>query len=293
MTDMQDDSIDKITDISETLLIPLYARAMETKSENPIIIDKKAVEITQELNKIFEKSDSTLHQNLARGKARRKMGKKLNVTLALRTKKFDKYCLDFLSKNPDGIIVELGCGLSTRFLRIDNGKLQWYDLDFPEVIEIRKKFFKETNRYHFIPSSVLNWEWMEQLKNQNKEFLFIAEGLFMYLHEDEVKSLLLKLQKIFPGCELACEVANVFVIKFLKRKIWRRKFQRDFHLGKDATFNFGIKDSNEFERWNKGIIFLDDWTYFNDKEKKLGWINLMGRFEKFKKTQWIVHYKLK
>ena len=133
---MDNNSINKITDISETLLIPLYARALETKSEKPIITDIKAVEITQELNKIFEKSESTLHQTLARGKVRRKLGEKLNVTLSLRTRKFDKYCFDFLSKNPDGIIVELGCGLSTRFPRVDNKKLEWYDLDFPEVIDI-------------------------------------------------------------------------------------------------------------------------------------------------------------
>ena len=78
----------------------------------------------------------------------------------------------------------------------------------------------------------------------------------------------------------------------LKRKIWKKKFQRDFHLGNDATFNFGINDSKDLENWNKNITFLDDWTYFDDKEKKLGWMNIFGRSKKFSKTQWIVHYKL-
>lgn len=62
--------------------------------------------------------------------------------------------------------------------------------------------------------------------------------------------------------ELACEIVNTFIVNMLKRKMWRKKFQRDFHLGKDATFNFGIKESNEFEQWSKGIHFLDDWTFF-------------------------------
>jgi len=290
---MGEDSINKITDISETLLIPLYARAMETQSENPIITDKKAVEITRELNQIFEKSDSSLHQTLSKGKLRRKLGKKLNATLSLRTRKFDRYCTSFLKKNPDGIIVELGCGLSTRFPRIDNGKLEWFDLDFPEVIEIRRQFFKASDRYHFIPSSVLDYKWMEQLKNKNKQILFIAEGLLMYLHEGEVKNLILILQKTFPGCELACEVANTFVVKMLKRKLWKKKFQRDFHLGKEASFYFGISDSRDLEKWNQGIAFLDDWTYFDDKEKKLGWINIFARSKKLSKTQWIIHYQLK
>ena len=91
--------------------------------------------------------------------------------------------------------------------------LIWYDLDFPEVIDIKKHFFKETDRYHFISSSVLDFEWMEKIKPFNKNILFIAEGLLMYLHEEEVKDLVLKLQKTFPGCQLACEVVNSFVVR--------------------------------------------------------------------------------
>lgn len=289
---MDEHLINKITDISETLLIPLYSRAAESQTENPILIDTKAIDITKEMNNIFKNSDSRLHQALAKGEVRGKLGKKLNVTLCLRTRKFDEYCHSFLEKYPGGTIVELGCGLSTRFSRIDNKKLTWFDLDFPEVIDIRKVFFKESDRYHFIASSVLDFKWMEHVSNKNKKVLFLAEGLLMYLHENEVKDLILKLQKTFPGCELVCEVANTFVIKMLKRKIWKKKFQRDFHLGKDALFYFGISDSSDFEKWSPGITFLDDWTYFDDKEKKLGWINILGRSKKLSKTQWIVHYLL-
>jgi len=290
---MDKELINKITDISETLLIPLYCRAAETQSDTPLLIDKKAVEITKELNKILITSESELHQTLAAGKVRRRLGKKLNVTLSLRTRKFDRYCSSFLKKNPEGVIVELGCGLSTRFPRIDNGRLIWYDLDFPEVIAIRKHFFKETDRYHFIASSVLDFNWMDIINKDHKNILFIAECLFMYLQEDEIKNLVLTLQEKFPGCELACEVVNTYLVNVLKRKIWRKKFQRDFHLGKDASFYFGIRESNDLETWHEGITFLDDWTYFDDKEKKLGWMNLFAKSKKLSKTQWIVHYQLK
>jgi len=284
--------IKKITDISETLLIPLYSRAFESQTEHPILIDKKAIEITQQLNTVFAQSDSKLHQNLRKGHVRKRLGKKLAVTLSMRTRKFDRYCSDFLKKYPEGTIVELGCGLSTRFFRIDNKKLTWYDLDFPEVIDIRTQFFKETNRYHFIRSSVLDFNWMHHIKNQNTPVLFIAEGLLMYLYKDDVNNLILTLQKNFPGCELACEVANSYIVKILKRKFWKKKFQKDLHLGKDATFHFGISDGKEFETLHEGIKFLDEWTYFDEKEKKLGWMNFFGRFEKMKKAQWIIHYRL-
>jgi len=290
---MDEKSLKKMTDISETLLIPLYARATESQTEHPILIDTKAVEITKELNKIFKTSDSLLYQNLSKGKIRRRLGKKLNVILTLRTRKFDRYCTSFLQKNPNGIIVELGCGLSTRFQRIDNGTVTWYDLDFPEVIDIKRQFFKETERYHFIESSVSDFNWMKKIQQDNKNILFLAEGLFMYLHEDDVKNLVINLQKTFSGCELACDVVHTFIVKILKRKIWRKKFQRDYHLGKEASFYFGISDSRDLEQWNQGILFLDDWTHFDEKEKKLGWINILARTKKLRKTQWIIHYKLK
>lgn len=283
-------SINTITDISETLLIPLYARAQETLSKNSIINDQKAVEITEKLNKIFATSKSPLHQRLVKGKIRRTANKKLTAFLSLRTKKFDKYCLDFLKHNPNRTIVELGCGLSSRFSRIDNGTVVWYDLDLPEVIEIRKQFFQETTRNQMIASSVLDYRWMDKLPTNN--MLFIAEGLFMYLHEEEVKSLVLEMQKKFPRCELVCEVDNTFVINTLKKKRWKKKFQRDHHLGPEVTLHFGIQDGKELESWGQDITFLDEWTVFDDHEKKLGWMNLFSFSKRLRKAQWIVHYQL-
>jgi methyltransferase (TIGR00027 family) len=280
-----------ITDISETLLIPLYARALETQSKNPLINDKKAVEITEQLNKTFATSNSRLHQRLAKGKIRRTANKKLTAFLALRTRKFDRYCQEFLNHAPNGIIVELGCGLSSRFSRIDNNTVEWYDLDLPEVIAIRKQFSQETQRNHMIAASVLNTQWMKQLPTK-KNILFIAEGLLMYLHEDDVKSLVLKLQQQFPGCELVCEVENTFVVNVLKKERWKKKFQQDYHLGPDVTICFGIQNGKDLESWGQGIQFLDEWTIFDDHEKKLGWTNLFSFSKRLRKAQWIVHYQL-
>jgi methyltransferase (TIGR00027 family) len=281
-----------LTDISETLLIPLYSRARETQSKNPIINDCKAVEITEKLNTMFASSASPLHQRLAKGKVRRIANKKLIAFLAIRSRRFDRYCDDFLTHNPNGIIVELGCGLSSRFSRIDNGAVEWYDLDLPEVITLRKQFFQETERNRMIALSVLDFRWMERLEATRKKVLFIAEGLLMYLHEDEVRSLVLMLQQQFPGCDLVCEVENTFVINALQKERWKRKFQRDHHLGPDATMYFGIGDGKDLESWGHGIQFLDEWTIFDDHEKKLGWMNLFTFSKRLRKAQWIVHYQL-
>jgi O-methyltransferase involved in polyketide biosynthesis len=290
--EMAETQMNTLTDISETLLIPLYCRAIETRSKNPLLNDRKAVEITDALNTTFASSVSPLHQRLSKGKVRRIANKKLIAFLAIRSRRFDRYCQDFLIRHPDGVIVELGCGLSSRFSRIDTGSVEWYDLDLPDVIQLRKQFFQETERNHMIASSVLDFAWMEQSGATQKKILFLAEGLLMYLHEKEVRSLVLRLQQRFPGCELVCEVENTFVINALQKERWKRKFQKDHHLGPDATMYFGIRDGKDLESWGPGIRFLDEWTIFEDHEKKLGWMNLFAFSKRLRFAQWIVHYQL-
>jgi methyltransferase (TIGR00027 family) len=286
------DQMDIINDISETLLIPLYARALETQSRDPLITDTIAVAITKQLNPVFARSNSPLHRMLAKGKIRRTNSQKLSVFLSVRSRCFDRYCQEFLHRFPQGIIVELGCGLSSRFSRIDNGKVMWYDLDLPEVIAMRKRFFQETDRCKMIASSVLDFHWMDTLPDPASHVLFIAEGLLMYLRETEVKSLVLELQKKYPNCELVCEVQNTFVINALKKERWKRKFQKDHHLGSEATMHFGISDGTVLESWGNGIRFLDEWTIFDDHEKKMGWMNLFSFSKRLRKAQWVVHYRL-
>jgi methyltransferase (TIGR00027 family) len=274
---------ERISDVSETLLIPLFCRAIETESKEPIVSDPKSVEIVRQL--VYNR-DAMIARLPKRNRNH------LITIIALRTKRFDDYVLEFLSRHPDGIVVNIGCGLDTRFTRIDNGSVEWYDLDLPDVIEIRQRFFRESDRYHFISSSALTFPWMESLSGRNKPFLFLAEGVFEYLQEEEVKSLVLHLRAAFPGAELVCEVVSRRIAKMMQSRFWKRRLQAKARFGSDAVFNWGIKASDELEGWHSGIEFLDEFFYLNPQEKRLGWYRWLGVFDSLKKGQWIVHYKL-
>jgi len=277
-----------IGDVAATSFVTLYCHAIESQSRDPILNDPKAVEITHELNKKFFNSNNKLERDFAEGK----LDKQLVVHVAIRAKQYDKYVGKFLESSPEGVVINIGCGLDSRFLRVDNGKVIFYDLDLPEVIEIKRQFFNENKSYHFIASSVLNYDWMSVVSKHKGPFLVIAEGVFMYLHKEDVKSLVLKLQSEFPGSELVCEVVNSLWLKKPLKRMVNYKMQHRGHLGKDATYNFGVRDSKEMEGWNAGIQFLDDWSYFDSEEKKLGWLKMFRNIELFRKTQWTVHYKL-
>ncbi len=277
-----------IGDVASTSFITLYCHALETLSGNPVLSDPKSVEIMTELNKMLSRSDNALDRTLVAGT----LDRMLVVHIAIRAKKYDDYARDFLKRSPDGVIVNIGCGLDSRFLRVDNGKVIFYDLDLPEIIRIKKDFFEETERYHLIASSVLDFDWMTVIRQHSGPFLFMAEGVFMYLEGRDVRSLVLELQETFPGSELVCEVVNSFWLRPPLKKVLDSKLQRQVHLGKDATFRSGISDGREMEQWHSGIQFLDEWSYFDSDEKKLGWFRLLRHIGLIRKTQWTVHYRL-
>ena len=157
-------STEGLKNVAETLLYPLIARSVETKKENGVIKDPKSIEIIEALD--YDVKNTKLFPISQLG-------------TCLRTIIFDEAVLDFIGKNPDSVIVNLGCGLDTRFSRVDNRQMLWFDLDLPETIAVRKKFFSETSRLKFISGSALDPSWTKEIP-KDKNLLIIMEGLSFY-----------------------------------------------------------------------------------------------------------------
>jgi methyltransferase (TIGR00027 family) len=282
-------SSDSLPDVAETGMLTFYCHAIESQNSNPILLDAKAVEISRQLNPVFAASSSRVLRNLSRGK----ISPALVVHVNLRAKKYDEVARSFFIEHPHGILVNIGCGMDSRFQRIDNGKMICFDLDLPEMIEFKKQFYQETERYHFIAASVFDYSWMDQVAKMGRQpVLFMAEGVFMYLDGKKVKNLILELQRRFPGSELVCEV----VTAFFTRKPWNRmvalKLNQQMGVGGEAAFNFGVKNSHELETWHPGIEYLDDWSYFETRHPRLGWVGILGKVKFMRNVQYTVHYIL-
>jgi O-methyltransferase involved in polyketide biosynthesis len=183
--------------VSITLFIPLCPKAMETNKLDPIVIDKKAVEIINQIDMDYKVY----------------IQKRTYHSVIVRTYVIDKGVNAFLTSNPEGTVINLGCGLDTRISRLDNGKLHWFDVDLPDVIEFRRKFFTESDRVKFISKSVLDFSWIEDIKPQvTDKVLIIAEGLLCYFTEDEVKLTLKQLIDRFPKAEMFVTIVHKFLI---------------------------------------------------------------------------------
>jgi O-methyltransferase involved in polyketide biosynthesis len=211
----------------------------------------------------------------------------------LRASKYDQYAREFIARNPGGTVVNLGCGMDTRFHRIDDGELRLFDLDLPEVIRLKRRILTENDRYRMIAASVFDPGWMDVVDAvASQPPLFLAEGLLMYLDPEKVKALVLELQARFPGAELVCELANKKWIEGWRGKISAGKMQRQLKMGAGIHFTFGVDTPDELASWNPGIEFIEQWSYFDSNHPKLGWLRLFGKLELFRGVQYTVRYRL-
>ncbi|MCC6612626.1 MAG: class I SAM-dependent methyltransferase [Anaerolineae bacterium] len=260
-----------LTEAQETLLIPLYSKAKETA----IFTDEKAQDILKRVDYDF----SRLH-----------VPRKTMITLCLRASKLDSYAREFVAHYPDGVVIHVGCGLDSRCLRVPHPGADWYDLDVPSVIDLRRKFYPESPTYHLIASSVTDLAWIDSVSAEGRPVLVIAEGLLMYLAEEDVKALFLKLKAAFPGCRLACDVYSMLTAQRAKDHPSLKKT--------GAVIQWGIDDAHDVERWAPEIRLVEEWYFAQAPEVarlglgyRLGF-QLAGLFAMANKAHRIVYYNL-
>jgi methyltransferase (TIGR00027 family) len=277
-----------LSGVEETALLTLYARAIESQSEDPILKDSKTVALVAQLDPLLEKQDSRMADRLKK----RAIDPRLTVHMQLRAKKYDDYALDFLDRHPAAVIINIGCGLDTRFFRIDNGQVHFFDLDLPDMIKLKRQLLNENERYQMIGQSVLDYGWMDSIARLDQPTLILAEGVLMYLSESKVKELVLTLQKQFPGAELVCELTNRTWVEGFWGKMASLKMKRRFNMRSDAGFSFGVSQANDFEAWGEGIEFLEKWFYMDDDHPKIGSMRIFRHWKLFNEAQFTAYYRL-
>jgi methyltransferase (TIGR00027 family) len=274
--------------VEETALLTLYAKAIESRSDNPILKDEKAEELADRLDPLVKQRTG----KMARQLYERSVDPRLIIHISLRSKKYDDYTRNFIEKNPDGVVVNIGCGMDARFFRVDNGRVRFFDLDLPEMIKFKTQLIDQNDRYRMISRSVLDFSWMDQVEEIKKPVLFLAEGVFMYLPEDQVKKLVLEMQRRFPESELVCELTNRTWVEGFWGKIAAIKMKQRVKMGGDAGFQFGVSDAQELETWHEGIEFLENWFYMDSNHPKLGWMRIFRNWKIIRNAQFTAHYYL-
>lgn len=234
-------------DVQETLLIPLYYRANETRANHPLFFDHKAVEIVSSLAYDFSGFDSAWA---------------LRNDVVVRTVIFDDLVSDFIKRNPAGRIINLGCGLDARFSRLDNGSVRWYDLDMPDSIRLRKRFMSQSDRNRFIDKSMFDVSWMDEV-GEPAATMVVAEGLFIYFDESLIRELFANLHNRFPNCEVVFQSVSPGIVgKKSSVPILRRT---------RAELKWGIVSGRELRDWNPKYQFIGEWSLVDRFPNRWRW----------------------
>jgi len=267
----------KLTDVSETAILTLRCHVMESQKNKPIINDPMAKYCLDKLVSLASEDEKALFN--------RKVLSALTNHIALRARKYDSIINDFISKNPSSTVVNLGCGFDTRYWRIDNKKCEYIELDLPEIVEIKKEILKDRLSYELIGCSVLDTSWIDRVTSKgNRNFLLIAEGLFMYLPKADVINLFKTFSERFYHSQIVLEVVTEKYTRGIWKKIVEIKFKQEFGSNAGSSYNFGVKNAFELESYGNGIKVMNEWSYFEDPDMRPRIYKYLG----FSRTQWTV-----
>jgi O-methyltransferase involved in polyketide biosynthesis len=225
MGQMEDKHQARLGAVQETLFITLAARARETQRKHPVLRDPKAVELLRSID-----YDAAKYGRGAGG-----------FITVLRTAIIDFWVREFLAAHPAATVAELGTGLNTRFERVENGQVHWFDLDLPDTIELRRNFFADTGRRRMVAASVLDDDWLPAVGQSQGPYFFVAEGVLVYLPQDQVMAALARIAARFPGALIALDT--------YPRQTFDQQHKLAARKGMDARWAWACDDPRSLERF--------------------------------------------
>lgn len=240
---------------SQTLLIPLIIRATEGSHPRSLFRDKAAEDVVSRLP--AEAFHFSLHPFMRAG-------------TAVRVRYFDDLTKEMLEKTERPVIVQLGCGLDTRFSRTDSGKGVQINIDLPEVIALRREILpRESGRDLNWPGDLLERDWMDRLEREyaGHRFLFILEGVLMYFTEKDARALLSDIADRFPGSHIAFDTAGSRAARVINKKSAVKELK--------AALTWTYDDDGSLDAWHPGLRRLERACYFNRFKTRWGILWLM------------------
>ncbi len=180
------------------MLATLYAKALDADLPDPILGDRYAKDIVERIDYDWAKTAITARNS---------------PSVTTRTAHLDTWAREFLAAHSSAVVLHVGCGLDTRYFRLQPGPhVDWYDVDHPEVATLCTQLFPVADHHRVVAASVTDPAWLAEIPN-DRPALMIAEGLTMYLSEQDGVALLRRVVDRFPRGELQFDAFNRLGIK--------------------------------------------------------------------------------
>ncbi len=224
-----------LTKERETYLPTLYGKALDAHVKAPILGDTFADEVVRKIDFDFKKL---------------KVAKGGEVTLPMRAKQLDGWTREFLAAHPVATVLNLGCGLDSRVFRIDPpATVRWYDIDLPDVIELRKRLYPERfGDYTLVSTSVTELGWLDGIP-EDRPVIVVAEGLVQYLTEDGAATLFNRITEKFPSGQIIFDAYSRLMTGFINLMVKTTSlFSKPTAAGAEVHLPWGVDDPHIFEQ---------------------------------------------
>lgn len=189
-----------MNNVNKTLYIPLYGKAYVSR-KGIILRDPKAEEIW------------AAEGFALKGKSRSKW---LAYYMGIRSAVFDRWLKRQMDLDPTAVILHIGCGMDSRIYRVGTNGHLWFDVDFPDVIAERRRYYEESGQYRMLCGDVRNHDWLEPLPKGNA--IVVMEGVSMYLRPEELRETLGQICTHFEKVSLLMDCYTGFAAKASKVK---------------------------------------------------------------------------
>lgn len=201
---MQDKVKVELSGISATMLGCLRGRADLSKENSSLFYDAKAVELVEKIDYDSLTTDVPLLNILYNIFSKRDLLPGFDL-FTLRARQFDEKVKAYITEHPRASVVNIGAGLDTTFYRVDNELIHWYDLDVPAVIDVRRQLLPEPDRVTYIPKSLLDPSWCEDIKYTQNGVFMIAGGVLQFFDATQVQQIFAMLADNFPSGEIVLD----------------------------------------------------------------------------------------
>lgn len=231
------------TPAQESLFLTLGGRALDSRLPRPFLGDTMADEIVRATGYDLGKFPS-LNSKL--------LDPKTTVfDIAVRAKRLDEVVRRFVASHPDAVVLDLGAGLDSRILRVDPpSTVDWYDIDFPEVVALRQQLLPPSANPHAIGADVTNPQWLKDIP-AGRPAVIVADGVVGFLAQEGFESLLNRLTGHFPTGEVAFNLYTTWAV-------WAVKHLPGFDAIAGGMANPGFNDPREPERWAPRLKLIEE-----------------------------------
>jgi O-methyltransferase involved in polyketide biosynthesis len=248
------------TPAEESLFLTLGGRALDSRLPQPFLGDAMADEILTELGYDLAKFPS-LNTKLLDAKSK-------VFDIAVRAKKLDEVVRRFVVHHPDAVVLDLGAGLDGRMFRVaPPPTVEWYDVDFPKVVALRRQLLPQAANAHGIGADLIDARWLDAVP-ADRPAVIVADGLVPFVAQTDFVSLLDRLTGHFPSGELAFNLYTTYAV-------WALKHLRGMAAIAGGVTNPGFNDPREPERWVPGLELVEE--IFLTRASEVGELPLIMR----------------